>query len=102
MDDPYEWRTPEDLRAMFNALGIVERVESGELRAIIDQNKLRHPHWSSEPLYRQIVRFYDGDRLSAVVNQWQRLDGTLAAGGRQDPKMIRLGDKQYWTRVRRK
>lgn len=82
---------------MFNTLGFVERAESGELKALTTQHRLRHPQWSSEPLYRQIVRYYDGDQLIAVASQWQRIDGTLAAGGRPDPKMIRLGVKRFWT-----
>lgn len=82
---------------MFNTLGFVERLASGELQAVVAEERTRHPHWSPEPLYRQMVRYYEGDLLVAVVNQWQRFDGTLAAGGRPDPKWIRAGDKKYWT-----
>lgn len=82
---------------MFNRLGFVERVASGELRAVVKQSKLRTPEWSPEPLYRQMVRYFDGDRMVAVVNQWLRFDGTLAASGRPDPKWIHFGERTYWT-----
>ena len=82
---------------MFNRLGFVERVASGELRAVVTQNKVRTPDWSPKPLYRQMVRYYEGDLMVAVVNQWLRFDGTLAAGGRPDPKRIRVGERTCWT-----
>ncbi len=82
---------------MFNRLGFVNRVETGTLRAVVTQHRLRTPEWSDEPLYRQIVRYFDGDELVAVVNQWQRLDGSLAASGLPDPKRIIVDGKTYWT-----
>jgi len=98
MGDPDDgWRTEDELREMFNRHGFVERVASGELRAVVKQSKVRTPEWSPDPLYRQMVRYYEGDRMVAVVNQWLRFDGTLAASGRPDPKWIRVGERTYWT-----
>jgi len=102
MDDPDDgWRTDTELREMFNRLRFVERAAMGELRTVVTQHRVRTPEWSSEPLYRQIVRYFDGDQLVAVANQWQRFDGSLAASGIPDPKRIIVEGKVFWTGERR-
>ena len=98
MGDPDEvWLPAEELQTMFNELGFYERVQAGELRERVFKHHVTQPDWSPEPLYRQMARYYDGDTLVAVVNQWQRFNGTLAASGRPDPKKIFVDGKVYWT-----
>jgi hypothetical protein len=82
---------------MFNRLRFFERVASGELTEVVIEHRERTPRWSQDPLYRQMVRYFDGDEQVAVVNQWLRFDGTLSASGRPDPKRIVVDGKTYWT-----
>ncbi len=98
MTDPDDgWRTAEELRRMFNARGFVDRVREGTLTTLVTQHKETHSVWSPVPLYRQIVRYYDGRERVAVVSQWLHLDGTPAASGLPDPKRIVVDGKEYWT-----
>jgi len=38
------------------------------------------------------MQLFDGDRKVAVVHRYRRDDGSLAANGLPDPKLLRIGD----------
>lgn len=87
------------LRQMFNDGQYYERLQAGELLAIIGDD--RHP---SAPMARepnctrsQIVHYYDVKQRTkvAIVHQYVRPDGRLGASGLPDPKRIRDGDTLY-------
>jgi hypothetical protein len=41
------------------------------------------------------VRLFDGDRKVAVIHRYRKSDGSLAASGLPDPKLLWIGDVLY-------
>jgi len=42
--------------------------------------------------HAEVMQLFDGDRKVAVVHRYRRDDGSLAANGLPDPKLLRIGD----------
>jgi hypothetical protein len=87
------------LRQMFNDGRYYERLQAGELLAVVGDD--RHP---SAPAARepnctrsQIVHYYDVQQRTkvAIVHQYVRPDGSLGASGRPDPERINDGNTIY-------
>jgi hypothetical protein len=79
------------LRAIFQTARCLERLQSGELRPKLLQN--RHPSKpkAREPrcTHSQIVAYLtDQGKVAAIVHQYRRTDGTLGASGKPDPKRV--------------
>lgn len=80
------------MRAIFNHDGYWERLKSGELSAVVLEE--RHPTfpdanepfctWSRSISYRE----RQTDQEVARVHQYDRPDGTIGASGLPDPKRI--------------
>ncbi|MCS7051642.1 MAG: hypothetical protein NZL87_08520, partial [Thermomicrobium sp.] len=84
--------TPEVLRQLFHDSGLLDRYVRGELRE--ETKRSRHVEDQQHPFYctqSEVVRLFDGETKVAVVHRYRRADGTLAASGLPDPKMVRLG-----------
>jgi len=91
--------SPQKLRELFNSGQYYERVQAGQLLAVVGTD--RHPSApaANEPFCTrsQIVYYYDVQqrRKVAIVHQYLRRDGSIGASGRPDPKRIRDGDTIY-------
>ena len=83
--------TPQTLRRIFNDGGFLERLQRGELRAVLLRD--RHPslEGAHEPFCTrsQAVAYLDanGTRV-ALVHQYLRTDGSIGGSGLPDPKRI--------------
>ena len=84
---------------MFNEGRYVERVQSGELVELLGFDHHPCPPGVNEPFCTrsQRVRYVDLQRGGTVaqVHQYLRMDGSLGASGRPDPKAILQGRTIY-------
>jgi hypothetical protein len=82
-----EW----ELRRIFNDLRIAERADRGELRAEIKRSRpvmdASIRNWVPGTLSQEI-RYYDAENNLVAKAHRYRPDGTLAAGGKPDPKRV--------------
>jgi hypothetical protein len=89
---------PPELRDLFRDSGLQERSQRGELTEQVKRS--RHVTDPSHAFYctnSEVVRLFDGEHKVAVIHRYRRADGSLAASGLPDPKMIRIGDTIYRT-----
>jgi hypothetical protein len=82
------------LRQRFAALGILDQLQRGELRAEIDRS-WRAPAERGQPAgtLGQRVQYFRGAELTAVVHQYLLPDGSIGGSGLPDPKWLRDGDR---------
>lgn len=81
------------LRQLFNDGQFFERMQRGELRARIDRDN--PASLGGQPVRTQSVSYLDGATIVAVVHQYLRPDGSLAASGKPDPKLVVVDGTEY-------
>jgi len=82
------------LRQRFNAPGLFEQMQRGELAPQVDHESLAGPASGQPPGTKsQRVLYKRGDVLTAVVHQYMLPDGSIGASGLPDPKWLRDGDR---------
>ena len=89
--------SPAELRAMFDADRIENRHAIGELSIIVLKSHDARPELHMPPgTLSQLVAYVDGaGNHLAVAHRYLKPDGTLAASGRPDPKVLRRGNTLY-------
>jgi len=90
--------TPEVLCEMFNSAGYADQITDGILVASVRTD--RHPALpkAAEPFCTrsQIVAYLtQKGKCIALVHQYLRVDGSLGASGRPDPKWLFVNDTVY-------
>lgn len=91
---------PWELRRIFRDSGLLGQYQRGQLTEEVKRS--RHVDNQQHRLYctqSEVVRLFDGSRKVAVIHRYRRADGTLAASGLPDPKMVRIGDEVYICRT---
>jgi hypothetical protein len=81
---------PWEMRRIFNQNNYWERVQSGELSAVVLESR-NAPASAGQPpgTLSQSISYRDPDGNEiARVHQYLMTDGTLSAGGRPDPKRL--------------
>ncbi|HUG94250.1 MAG TPA: hypothetical protein VML55_25700 [Planctomycetaceae bacterium] len=92
---------PKDVRDLFNREQFWEKVQKGELVAVLRSN--RHPSKPRAPVPHctrsQILTYHDPatNKKLAMVHQYLQPDGTLGASGRPDPKFVVHNGIRYHT-----
>lgn len=84
---------------MFNNGCFLERLKSGELRAILDSEKHPSPFRSGQPqcTRSQLLSLLDeNDQEVARIHQYKRPDGSIGASGRPDPKRLLVDGVYYF------
>lgn len=84
---------PIVLRALFNEHQFYERVLNGSLKARITSQKSA-PASLGEPagtVSEMVAYIQEGIGRVALVHQYRRPDGSIAASGMPDPKWLRVG-----------
>jgi hypothetical protein len=83
--------TVAELRKRFNLGQYWEKTQTGELKAVVERERCPALPLANEPhgTRSQQVSYYDNDGNEvARVHQYMRLDGTIGASGRPDPKRL--------------
>jgi hypothetical protein len=96
--DPVEWVSPSIIRKLFNDGQYYHRVLSGQLTTYIKADTVLKtpPDGELSGTRSQIVIYYDLDgQFVAIVHQYLRLDGTLGASGKPDPKKLFHEGRMY-------
>jgi len=87
---PFQRVSATEMCRMFNDGGYWEKTQSGELTAVVIED--RHPSLSlaREPFCTrsQMISYRDGTQEIARVHQYMRTDGTIGASGKPDPKRL--------------
>ena len=83
---------PAELRRLFEASGLWDAYQRG----LSTEQVKRSRHVADRThdcfcTFSEVVRLFDGDQKVAVVHRYRQADGSLAASGKPDPKMIRIG-----------
>jgi hypothetical protein len=89
--------TADELRQHFNSQGFTEKIRIGAVSVRIEKEWAAPPHLGfPEGTKSQRVAYIGGNgQLVAVVHQYRRPDGSLAASGLPDPKRVVVGDVLY-------
>lgn len=85
------------MRRIFNENNVWERVQSGELVAVVMESR-NAPAASGQPpgTLSQSISYRDPDGNEvARIHQYLMTDGNLGAGGRPDPKRLFLNGVLY-------
>jgi hypothetical protein len=88
----------KEMQKRFNEGGYWERARQGHYTQLVRES--RHPALTvaNEPFctQSQMVSYLDKDEIEvARVHQYLRMDGTIGASGKPDPKRLREGDIVY-------
>ena len=90
---------PNSIRRKFNKSQYPDMIAKGQLvQHIIRNNHLSNPRRVGEPFctHSQIIRYHSQDGSWFVtVHQYKRLDGTIGASGKPDPKRLRIGNDVF-------
>jgi hypothetical protein len=83
---------PAELRRLFETFGLWDKYQRG----LLTEQVKRSRHVADRThhcfcTFSEVVRLFEGDQKVAVVHRYRRADGSLAASGKLDPKMIRIG-----------
>jgi hypothetical protein len=83
---------PAELRRLFETSGLWDAYRCG----LLTEQVKRSRHVADRThhcfcTFSEVVRLFEGDQKVAVVHRYRRADGSLAASGKLDPKMIRIG-----------
>jgi hypothetical protein len=89
---------PAELRRLFVTFGLWDKYQRG----LLTEQVKRSRHVADRThhcfcTFSEVVRLFEGDQKVAVVHRYRRADGSLAASGKLDPKMIRIGDTIFRT-----
>jgi hypothetical protein len=78
------------LRELFRAARILERVESGELDAVVTSQNEPNPQYNQpEGTVSQTITYFDKDRKQAAqAHQFLLSDGSIGGSGKPDPKRV--------------
>lgn len=85
---------------MFNNECFLQRINSGELREIIEKDKHPAPLGSGQAwcTHSQFITYLDSENQEVVrVFRYWREDGSLGASGLPDPKRLIINDVIYYT-----
>jgi hypothetical protein len=91
--------TASELRHLFNAGKYWERAQAQEFRQIVKKDAHPSPPKAPVPVCTrsQLIVYTDSrGHMIAMVHQYLQPDGTIGAGGRPDPKRLRVGDTVYY------
>jgi hypothetical protein len=80
------------LRRRFAELGVLGRLESGSLRAVVMRRSTPLVQGLPPGTEAQIVYYFEGESRVAVVHQFVLPDGSIGASGLPDPKWLRDGN----------
>lgn len=83
-----EWVSNDIIRQHFNDSQILDKIKSGELKAVTKRSSHPSTPPASEPVCTrsQIVYYYtQDDKPIAIVHQYLRPDGTIGGSGLPDP-----------------
>ena len=90
-----EWK----LREIFNGQNFSERIRAGEIiKVVAEERPLRDNSvrgWIPGTMSQEIHYLDKEGVLWAKAHQYYRPDGELAAGGKPDPKRVRVGNVLY-------
>ena len=83
---------PAELRRLFETFGLWDKYQRG----LLTEQVKRSRHVADRThhcfcTFSEVVRLFEGDQKVAVVHRYRLADGSLAASGKLDPKMIRIG-----------
>jgi hypothetical protein len=83
---------PAELRRLFETSGLWDKYQRG----LLTEQVKRSRHVADRThhcfcTFSEVVRLFEGDQKVAVVHRYRRADGSLAASGKLDPKMLRVG-----------
>lgn len=89
---------PSVIRDLFNASGYLDRIVEGTIVEDIKRHQHRDPPPDGCPYctHSQIIRYFteDGQKV-AVVHQYKKPDGSIAASGKPDPKWLHVDGITY-------
>ena len=95
---------PWKIQKLFNEGRYWKRVQSGELREVVQKNQHRSAANASAALpfctHSQMIDYLDQhDKKVAIVHQYLLPDNTIGASGRPDPKMLVHKGVRYQVRI---
>jgi hypothetical protein len=83
---------PAELRRLFETFGLWDKYQRGLLT-----EQVKHSRHVADRTHHcfctfsEVVRFFEGDQKVMVGHRYRRAEGSLAASGMLDPKMLRVG-----------
>ena len=85
------------MRQLFNDGRYFERLQAGELRAVITEDRPAPSGANQPPGTRsQMISYRDvSDKEIARVHQYLKPDGTLGASGKPDPKRLLINNTLF-------
>ena len=85
------------MRKLFNDGRYFERVQTGELKAVLMEDRPAPPAADQPPGTRsQMISYRDAsDKEIARVHQYLKADGTLGASRKPDPKRLLINDTLF-------
>ncbi len=92
---PARRTTPEEVRRLFNDGGYYEKLQRGELFAVLESSRPASAE-AGQPAgtTSEIHVYFDLEMLRvAVVHQYVLPDGSLGGSGRPDPKRLLLDNE---------
>src|SRR5262245_43653793 len=89
--------SPTQLRTMFQEDRIEARAAAGELAVAVRKSHAARAQLNMAPgTLSQLIAYVDSNGNDvAIAHRYLKPDGTLAASGRPDPKVLRRGDTLY-------
>jgi hypothetical protein len=87
---------PSTLLQMFKDVGYEEAILNGKARAGKPYKDGPGPPHQLPGTRSQTVPFYLMGHLAAVCHQYKRLDGSIGASGKPDPKMPEYRGKRFY------
>jgi hypothetical protein len=96
LDKPDRFVSPDDIRSLFNGLGLYEKATTGQLdQEVYDEYATPERAGQLRGTVTQIVIYYErlpsgARRPVALVSHYMQPDGQLGASGKPDPKWLRL------------
>jgi len=103
MTPPFQRLNATELRALFNSIGVLDRIAKGELYEVVEKDVPADHAYRQPPGTRsQIVAYYDlrTRRKLVLCHRFLRPDGTLGGSGQLDPKRVEHGGIVYILRKR--
>ena len=94
------------IRRLFNNSQYLDDIKNGALvPSYVRNSHLSKPETKKEPwcTHSQLIRYLDsGGRWYVEVHQYLRPDNTIGGSGLPDPKRLRLGNRIYIARKKRR
>lgn len=85
------------MRRAFNERQLFERLQQGELTAIVLKDRWASPQSGEPPqTHSQSVQYRSvSGEVVAEVHQYRRANGAIGGSGRPDPKVLRVGPELW-------